>query len=175
MLYDSSTAKIDDRGMAYEVAAAAPNEMPEGVLGKDDYKMVKDIEIIPLSKLIGEIHMKGREFEDEAGDASADGEGQKRCFACRPDCRICTASIFVYTRRSQVKRKTIRSTALLIYHCTPLPIAVNNAFTSTSSIKVDRGDVIFEGAQKLSEPLVSDLSLLAHTSNYSAINRICSL
>ena len=52
--------------MTYEVAAAAPNEVPEGVLSKDDYKMVKGIEIVPLSKLIGEIHMKGREFEDEA-------------------------------------------------------------------------------------------------------------
>ena len=66
VLFDSSTAKIDERGTAYEVAAAAPNEMPEGVLSPNDFKMVGGINVIPLSKLIGEIHMKGREFDDEA-------------------------------------------------------------------------------------------------------------
>ena len=66
VLFDNSTSKIDEKGMAYEVAAATPNETPEGVLSANDYKMVGGVEIVPLMKLIGEIHMKGREFEDEA-------------------------------------------------------------------------------------------------------------
>ena len=81
MLYDDSTTKIE---ATYEVAAAAPNGVPEGVLRADDYMMVGGIEIVPLSKLIGEIHMKGREFEDEAAMHRRRWRRTKRCFACRP-------------------------------------------------------------------------------------------
>ena len=40
VLFENSTSKIDENGMAYEVAAATPNETPEGVLSANDYKMV---------------------------------------------------------------------------------------------------------------------------------------
>ena len=60
------TSKIDETGREYAVAFATPNETPEGVLSGDDSKMMGNIEIVPLWKLIGEINTRGREYESEA-------------------------------------------------------------------------------------------------------------